>query len=275
MTPDAGHGPGQAAQRVDQAHGFGQARGVALEDLPGALGRLVPGPEAGASGGDDQARRSSALSRASSPATEATPSAITRALDHLEAGRLSASTSAAPERSSRVPATTPSDTVTTLAWRGSSASARVSRPSGGRRSAASRMARAAATGSGWPKMALPATKVSAPASAIGTTVSASIPPSTSMTRSRSSRRAMLRGPSDLGDHLRHEMLTTEARVHGHDEQQIDAVQPRLARLERGFRVDRQADVETEAAHGVDQLGRAVDLDMDAAVVGAGLGKASR
>ncbi|GEM_PF-2232373 len=45
--------------------------------------------------------------------------------------------------------------------------------------AACRMARAASAGASWPKMALPATSVSAPASTITGAVSTSIPPSTS------------------------------------------------------------------------------------------------
>ena len=53
----AGRGPGQAALvGVGQAHGLGQAGGVAVEDGGGALGREVAGPEAGAAGGDDQPR---------------------------------------------------------------------------------------------------------------------------------------------------------------------------------------------------------------------------
>ena len=46
--------PGQPAERVDEPHRLGQARGLAVEHDPGALGGEVARAEAGAAGGDDQ-----------------------------------------------------------------------------------------------------------------------------------------------------------------------------------------------------------------------------
>ncbi len=53
--------------------------------------------------------------RASSPATAATPSATTERSTTVNPAPVSASCRASPDRSSRVPATTPSETVTTFA----------------------------------------------------------------------------------------------------------------------------------------------------------------
>ena len=48
-------GPAEAAERVHEPHGLGQAGCFTFEDGPGAFGREVAGPEAGAAGGDDEA----------------------------------------------------------------------------------------------------------------------------------------------------------------------------------------------------------------------------
>ena len=51
----AGQHPVGVLAVADQPHGFGQAGRLPLDDRPGALGREVPGAEAGAAGGDDEA----------------------------------------------------------------------------------------------------------------------------------------------------------------------------------------------------------------------------
>ena len=51
----AGDAPRQPAERADQAHRLGQPGRLALDDLPGALRRLVPRGEPGAARRDDQA----------------------------------------------------------------------------------------------------------------------------------------------------------------------------------------------------------------------------
>jgi hypothetical protein len=60
------------------------------------------------------------------------------------------------------------------------------------------MVRAASSGSSWPKMALPATNIRAPAAAIGPTVVASMPPSTSITRSSERSFAAVAAAATLG-----------------------------------------------------------------------------
>ena len=66
----------------------------------------------------------------------------------------------------------------------------------------------------------------------------------------------------------HERLPAEARVHGHDEQQVDLVEVRLGRVERRLGVDGETHVEVQAAHLREQLTGAIDLDVHRTSVGA-------
>ena len=112
----AGGGPGEPAERADQPHGLGQPGRLAVEDGQGALRREVARPEAGAAGGDDEPGEAVARGRAGPPPPRRCRRRTTIALDDV-VNRLRArcSSSAAPERSSRVPSATPSDTVITCA----------------------------------------------------------------------------------------------------------------------------------------------------------------
>ena len=83
---DAGDAPRQAAERADQPHRLGQARRLALDHRPRALGRLVARSEAGAAGRDDQAGEAVRSSRAALSATLSAPSAVDPVLDDVVAG---------------------------------------------------------------------------------------------------------------------------------------------------------------------------------------------
>ena len=54
LTADPGHSPAEAPVGAHQPHRLGEPRGFPLEHLAGALGGLVAGREAGATGGDDE-----------------------------------------------------------------------------------------------------------------------------------------------------------------------------------------------------------------------------
>ena len=114
--PDgAGQPSGEAAQRAHQPHGLGQARRLALEGRPGALGGEVARPEPRAPGGDDEAGEAVRTAARRASRTDSTPSATTIRSTTSNPAASRCSASAAPDRSSRVPSTTPSDTVITFA----------------------------------------------------------------------------------------------------------------------------------------------------------------
>ena len=125
-------GPGQPPERAHQPHRLGQPGRLPVDDRERALRGEVTRAEPGAAGGDDQpgepvARGSQRVGDRVGAVGRDDP------LDDLEARRRSArSSSAAPDRSSRVPSATPSDTVITFA---SSATRPVCPPRRSRRSA--------------------------------------------------------------------------------------------------------------------------------------------
>ena len=111
LPADPGHAPRQPAERADQAHRFGQPRCLALEDLPGALRRLVLRGEPGAARRDDEAGEAS-VSSVRAAATAVALSSVTRCSTTSNPAAVSCSTSARPLASSRCRAT-PSLTVST------------------------------------------------------------------------------------------------------------------------------------------------------------------
>jgi hypothetical protein len=104
-------------------------------------------------------------------------------------------------------------------------------------------------------MALPATKVSAPASATRRMLSTLMPPSTSSRMSRPLASISLRTLLDLAQRAVDEALPAEAGVHAHQQDQVDLVDRPLQHVERHGRVEHQAGL----AAGADQLQRAVDM----------------
>ena len=114
----AGHRPRQATQRRDQAHRLGQARGLAVEHHQRALGGQVAGPEAGATGGHHQPGEPLGQVHQRLP-HRFPPVGHHPGVDHVEPGVTSRVARPAPPVSVRVPAATPSDTVSTLAASGS------------------------------------------------------------------------------------------------------------------------------------------------------------
>ena len=128
-----------------------------------------------------------------------------------------------------------------------------------------------------PKIALPATKVSQPASAAARMLSTLMPPSTSSRMSRPLRVDALGARCSIfrsadGD----EALAAEAGVDAHHQHEVDLVDHPVEHVERRRRVEHQPGL---AAGGADQLQRAIDVrarvGMKADEVGAGLGERLR
>ncbi len=129
---------------------LGDARRLPVDDRPGALGREVAGAEARPAGRDDAAPRTRRSARAARPRPARRRRRHTRALDAPRNRPRRAVDERVPDLSSRVPSATPSLTVSTLARE--------------RHDDALRIARAAAAGSSAPKMPVPDTRMSTPAS---------------------------------------------------------------------------------------------------------------
>ena len=113
----AGDAPRQAAERVDQAHGLGQARGLALDGGPVPSGVRSRGPKPVPPVVTTRPAKpvGQLVQRRCGPTSM--PSPTTSVPVHGEPGAARAPRrGAGPPRSSRVPATTPSDTTRT-AWR--------------------------------------------------------------------------------------------------------------------------------------------------------------
>ena len=200
----------------------------------------------------------------SAPATVSTPSATTWRSTTSNPATVEPFGQAAPDRSSRVPATTPSDTVSTLAC-----SITAGRPQRGCGAAA-----ASAGVGGAEDGAAGHEHVGAGLGRDrrGPLVDASVDLDGDVEALVVDHLAC---PADLRHHLVHERLAAEAGVHGHEQQQVDLVEVRLGRLERRLGVDGQADVEAEVPHLVDQLAGVAHLDVHRAAVGPGLRNASR
>ena len=100
---------------TDEPHGLGQSGRLALDHSPGALRREVTGREARAAGGHDEAGEAVGhLDQGGGDLVGAVGGDAV--VDHLGAGLVGGTRRAPrPERSSRVPWTTPSDTVSTFA----------------------------------------------------------------------------------------------------------------------------------------------------------------
>ena len=155
----------------------------------GAFGREVARAEAGAAGRDDQPREAVGELGAAPSATASTPSRVTRCVDHLVAGRGEPLDERAAARVVAGPA---GDTVGDGQHLGRERH---------RSEQASRISRAAAAGSSAPKMPVPDTRMSTPASAARCALSILMPPSISIStgerrarRSRRARRAPCRAP---------------------------------------------------------------------------------
>ena len=97
------------------AHELGEAGGLAVDDRAGRLRRDVARSEAGPTGGDDQAERPPSASSRTSDLDRGPLVGDDARAGHLEAASRRMSSAASPDSSARVPAVTPSDTVTTAA----------------------------------------------------------------------------------------------------------------------------------------------------------------
>ena len=117
-APGAGHARDRRPSGLTSRMASARPGRLAVEDDPGALGREVARAEPGAAGGDDQPgealgqldQRLADASRGRRRRPGASTTSKPSARQPLDQRRR-------PPRSSRVPATTPSDTVSTLACR--------------------------------------------------------------------------------------------------------------------------------------------------------------
>ena len=127
--------------------------------------------------------------------------------------------------------------------------------------------------SGAPNTAVPATSMSAPASTRAEAVPGVMPPSTSSAIGRPPIVDHAAQGAILGSCEFEERLPAEARIDGHHQHHVDAVEHGFDGLGRGRRVEHDARPLAERA---DELQRAVQmrpgLGMDDDVVGAGLGE---
>ena len=119
-------------------------------------------------------------------------------------------------------------------------------------------------------MALPATNTSAPAARARCPLSGPMPPSTSIRKFSlwASRHAA--AARHLVEHQGHERLAAEARLDGHDQQQVHVLQQLLGRHERRARLDRETGARFELADPAENLGGPrARLEVHGELIGAG------
>jgi hypothetical protein len=125
-------------------------------------------------------------------------------------------------------------------------------------------------------MALPATKVSAPASATRRMLSTLMPPSTSSRMSLPEASMRARARLDLAQGRFDEALAAEARVDAHDQDQVDVFDDPVQHVQRLAGIEHHTRL---AAGGTDRLDAAVHMAagvrMETDQVGTGLRKSRR
>ena len=265
------------------AHRLGQPGRLAVDDHPGALGREVAGPEAGAAGGDDepgeagdqvaQGERDLVDAVGGHLVVDHRAPRLVEPLDDLGAGVVVAgalvhAVGHDQHLGDELDATSGAGLMRSLLAR---APARSGRP------ARMRACRAAATRVGRRRnTALPATRMSTPAAAAARAVSTLMPPSISISTARPRASISLRAAGDLVEHLGDERLTAPAGV--------ARSSPGAGRSRRGtgstvstggLRVEHEADAHVARPQLVEQRARVAELDVHDAAVGPGRRRSRR
>ncbi len=83
----------------------------------------------------------------------------------------------------------------------------------------------------------------------------------------------LRADAHLVEHVGDEALAAPAGVHAHHQQEVDLVEVREHRVDRGLGVQHQPDADVPLPHLLEERARVAELDVHDAAVGAGVGEA--